>query len=759
MNPAGQIPAESSPANLSAIRRHFEISLYFLLLTGVLTLVSTGKLDLMTMFVLPAAMLYKGYRWWHGKGPEISNHAASWLTVAYFVFFPFDLWIVSRILASGAQNPGLYAALLATVHLMLFATMVRLYSATTTRDYLFLTLMGFSSMLAAAILTVDTVFLAFFFVFLGLAVSTFVALEMWRSAQGAVTRPMESGTSVANKLHNALGIASIGIALGSLVVGAVIFLILPRFSGGYMSSLTMQPTMMSGFSDDVELGEIGQIKKNSMVVMRVTVDGGLEAAHGAHWRGVALTRFDGKRWYNEPHEPTTIMPPIDGGWFHLNPEDPASRKYGIPIHYTVLLEPIGSTALFFANEPETVRGRFSEDGGRTAFGQRHSYLLEDFTGSIFNPYHAFTRMQYEANSFVPTPPPAAVRGAGTNYPATIRDTYLQLPTLDPRIPELARQITLHDSNPYDKARSIEAYLHTHYGYTLDLTGAPQSDPLSYFLFQRRAGHCEYFAASMAVMLRALGIPSRYVNGFQTGEYNDVAGDLVVRASDAHSWVEAYFPGFGWLTFDPTPPSNDERALGIMARLSHYWDWFQLVWSEWVVNYDFLHQVTVAQNLGRFSRDWVDRVRTDFTDARRHATDKMRYWQDLISRSPVGRTAFFACFGAFVLGVLILRPEVRRRLLVLWRTRLVPAREMTPNLATLQYIELLHVLGRFGIRKTPGQTPMEFAMSLPDGNLTDPVRELTSIYQAARYGGKPSDPQRASSLIQNVQQFLRARKKK
>ena len=289
MNPAGQIPAETMPAHLSAIRRHFEISLYFLLLTGVLTLVSTGKLDLFTMFALPAAMLYKGYRWWHGKGPEISNRAASWLTIAYFVFFPFDLWIISRMLAAGAQNPGLYAALLATVHLMLFATVVRLYSATKTRDYLFLTLMGFSSMLAAAILTVDTVFLAFFFVFLGLAVSTFVALEMWRSAQGAVTRPIESGSSAASHLHNALGVTSAGIALGSLVVGAVIFLILPRFSGGYMSGLTMQPTMISGFSDDVELGEIGEIKKNSMVVMRVTVDGGLDVAHGVGWRGVALT--------------------------------------------------------------------------------------------------------------------------------------------------------------------------------------------------------------------------------------------------------------------------------------------------------------------------------------------------------------------------------------------------------------------------------------------------------------------------------------
>src|ERR1035438_709721 len=106
---------------------------------------------------------------------------------------------------------------------------------------------------------------------------------------------MESGTNAANHLHNALGITSAIIALGSLAVGAVIFLILPRFSSGYMSGLNMQPTMISGFSDSVELGEIGEIKKNSAVVMRVTVDGGMAAAHGVRWRGVALTKFDGKR--------------------------------------------------------------------------------------------------------------------------------------------------------------------------------------------------------------------------------------------------------------------------------------------------------------------------------------------------------------------------------------------------------------------------------------------------------------------------------
>jgi hypothetical protein len=755
MDPAGKISANPNPGHLSALRRHFEISLYFLLLTGVLTLVSTGKLDLVTTLALPVAMLFKGYRWWHGKGPEISNRAATWLTVAYFIFFPLDLWIISRMLAAGSQSPGLYAALLATVHLMLFATIVRLYSASTTRDYLFLTMMGFTSMLAAAILTVDTVFLAFFFIFLGLAISTFVGLEMWRSAEGTVTRPMESGTTAANELHNALGITSVAIAFGSLVIGSVIFLILPRFGGGYVSGLNMQPTLISGFSDDVELGEIGQIKKNSTVVMRVTVDGGITSAQGVHWRGVALTKFDGKRWYNEPHEPTTLSSGVEGGWFRLNSEVADAPKTGRPIHYTVLLEPIGSTALFFANEAESVRGHFSDDTGRAPFGQRRDYLLKDFTGSIFNPYHSYARMEYEANSLLPAPPAAAVRQAGTDYPASIRDTYLQLPRIDSRIPELARQITARDTDPFDKARTMEGYLRSNYGYTLDLSGAPQADPLAYFLFQKRAGHCEYFAAAMTVMLRTQGIPARYINGFQTGEYNDVAGDLVVRASDAHSWVEAYFPGFGWLTFDPTPPSN-EAPPGMLTELSHYWDWFQLQWSEWVINYDFVHQVTVAQSVGRISRDWAERIRAEFSSLRRSMTDEMKRWQDRVSRSPSGRTGFFVIFGLFVFAVLILRPEVRRRFMVMWRTRIVPAREMTPHLATLQYGEMLRILERGGIHKTPEQTPMEFASSLPRGNLTAPVYELTSMYQAARYGGKPADPQHASSLIDRIRAFLRSR---
>ena len=104
------------------------------------------------------------------------------------------------------------------------------------------------------------------------------------------------------------------------------------------------------------------------------------------------------------------------------------------------------------------------------------------------------------------------------------------------------------------------------------------------------------------MLRAAGVPSRYVTGFLPGEYNDMAGDYMVRASDAHSWVEVYFPGYGWIPFDPTPPGA-LRSGGFFDRLSQYVDWLQYTWGEWVVNYDFSHQLILTHALQHSSRDW------------------------------------------------------------------------------------------------------------------------------------------------------------
>jgi protein-glutamine gamma-glutamyltransferase len=743
--------ARATAPPVAAVQRYFEISLYLLVSTGVISIISTGKLDRVSLFLPPIALVYKGIRLWRGRGPEISHAVATWLVLAYFLVFPADLWFFSRGLAEGAPNPTLYSALLAAIHLLLFAIIVRLFSARTNRDYGFLAVLAVAAMLASAILTVETGFLVALAIFLVLAVSTFVALEIRRGAMGAVSPPVEPGTPLARQLTRALGLTSILVAVGALVLGTGIFFLIPRFTAGYLSALNLQPSAMTGFSDDVALGEIGRIKKNTAVVMRVRIEGDPARAADVHWRGIVLTNFDGKRWFTPAHFQTFLGPDATGDY--LMNRQPLPRGEYATLRYTVLMEPLATDALFVVAEPVQLRGRFGADSG---YQQRRISLIVDETGSLFNPFRNYTKIRYQAMSTIPMIKPAELRKASSFYPEEILSTYLQLPRLDPRIKKLADEITAKSTNEYDKAANVERYLKTRYGYTLDLTGYPADDPLPYFLFVRRAGHCEYFAAAMTVMLRAEGIPARYVTGFLPGEYNDLGGDYVVRESDAHAWVEVYFPGHGWLTFDPTPADPNAKHGGIAERLGMYWDWFQFVWSEWVVNYDFVHQMTLAQNLHRSSRDWSDRIR-DYS--RKKEDQAMRFLLALdrrVEKSPYLLPAILV----FLIGLLIYvrGGSMIRYIVARWRLRAGHTGDLSAPLAAFEYREMLRLLERRGWKKAESQTALEFAASIPEMEIAAPVAELTELYQSARFGAHVARLEQISAVLRSIREMLRTRKR-
>jgi len=152
---------------------------------------------------------------------------------------------------------------------------------------------------------------------------------------------------------------------------------------------------------------------------------------------------------------------------------------------------------------------------------------------------------------------------------------------------------------------LQEYLRDHYRYTLHLPATVQKDPLANFLFERKEGHCEYFASAMAVMLRGLGIPARVVNGFRGGEFNDLSGQYLVRARDAHSWVEAYFPRHGWVSFDPTPASSLPLSKGGWNRVSLYLDAMTSFWRKWIVETTISHTNVPWARKGRV-RARVDR---------------------------------------------------------------------------------------------------------------------------------------------------------
>ena len=732
--------------------RFFRTSLSLLILTSVLTLVSTGKLDILTIVVGPLAALYKGYRWWHGRPAELSPRAATWWVVAYLAFLPVDIFFLSRFFVGSSSNPPLYAALLAAVHFLIYVTLVRFYSAVSDRDATFLAMLSFAGILAAAVLTVDTTFLVFFFVFLLFGVATFVGMELRRGAVGAVTPAPNLQPERDRRLTRALSFAALTVALGAIVLGSGLFFFFPRFNAGYLGHASFSPALMTGFSENVELGQIGEIKKNSSVLMRVQTGRPL-GYDRLRWRGIALTTFDGKRWTSAERGSQTLSPSLDG-WIYT--ADPAQKTDapGPGILYTVYLEPLATDAIFVPGKVISLKGNFTGDGGNSFSAMRRSYIFRDSTGTLLNPFHNYGALRYAGFSRLPALNAVKLREASTNYSSDVSETYLQLPAqLDRRIPELAREITKNAKTPFDKALVMESYLRDRFTYTLNLTGKPGEDPLAHFLFETRAGHCEYFASAMTIMLRTLGIPAREVNGFLPGEYNDLGGDYIVRASDAHSWVEVYFPGNEWQVFDPTPAAP-ESAGNFLSRLGQYADWLQITWSEWVIGYDFAHQLVLAQNLQRTSKSWSETARDWFRMKQRASRKWMKSWQ--FQHGAVG-----FLLPVFLVALLValrfnLFAELVRRVRLFLQLRGARSAQSNPQLASRLYGELLRILARRGFLRVESQTPFEFATAVSSPNLAPPVREFTQIYAHARFGGAPCDTTRLRQLLDQIRSALRAR---
>jgi hypothetical protein len=209
---------------------------------------------------------------------------------------------------------------------------------------------------------------------------------------------------------------------------------------------------------------------------------------------------------------------------------------------------------------------------------------------------------YEVLSVADLPAPAALRDARSGFSPAQR-FYTQLPDLPARVGNLADSLTQGLDNNYDRVIAINDFLHTEFVYTLDLPRSARQATLEYFLFERGEGHCEYFSTAMVVLLRSLGIHAREVNGFLGGQWNDFGQYLAVTQNEAHSWVEVWFPGHGWLQFDPTPGGTGTST----AVTSWLWpgrflfDGLQHRWNKWVLDYDMESQSGLYQRISDLLR--------------------------------------------------------------------------------------------------------------------------------------------------------------
>ena len=160
---------------------------------------------------------------------------------------------------------------------------------------------------------------------------------------------------------------------------------------------------------------------------------------------------------------------------------------------------------------------------------------------------------YTVASAISTATVQQLRAAGEDYPDWVRQRYLQLPrSVSRRSINLAHAAAGGATSAYDKAAALETYLRDTFTYSTHVANVPaEQDWVDFFLFDSKQGYCDYFATTMVVLLRAQGVPARVASGFAPGDFDLGTGISIVRENHAHTWVEAYFPGYGWITFEPS----------------------------------------------------------------------------------------------------------------------------------------------------------------------------------------------------------------
>ncbi|GMV39462.1 MAG: hypothetical protein AMXMBFR64_11780 [Myxococcales bacterium] len=521
------------------------------------------------------------------------------------------------------------------------------------------------------------------------------------------------------------------LAVLIFISSSVIFFIFPRIGFGFFMNQGRRGQQVAGFSSRVELGNFGRIKDNPKVVMRVEVPGG-GPGQPPRLRGISFDHYDGRVWSRQVTQRTQDELPAgrhDERRVTVNGvvEEPARS-----VVYDIWLEPLDMDINAIFGEPRLRAIVVDQSFIQTLQGRSRQFYQDDPSGDVTFTGPRDSTLKYRALSDVPAKEPPGVRLTGTDYPAMIRVAYLQLPALRPEVAALAREVTAEAATPFDKARAIEDHLRSNYTYSLAGDQDPD-DPLHDFLFGKRHGHCEYFATAMVVLLRSVGVPARMANGFHGGAWNAFGRYWEIRQGDAHAWAEAYFPGVGWLTFEPTPPGGatwpaDE---GFLAAIGHWFDSLKLQWYKWIVEYDLEKQVEVFRAIGRQLAALGAGLFPGLGggDEDSQGVGLRAALKDIVN----ARTG--AGLGLLLGGSLL-------AWFVVWLLRRPRSRGGRRDVARARraYLRLLALARRSGVEVGASTTPDEVVARLREQE--HPGAEAAGVvvdaYQAVRYGGGPWD---------------------
>lgn len=653
---------------------YFKAATYLLVMSAFISLALTGEIESPYIMVIALGM---------AGGIMQERFDLSLLSrVIVMVSVPFllaDFFIISKDI------------LLAFTHLLILLTSARLLSLRTDSDYSQLYLLTFFDLLAASALTINFSF-AFTFT-LYLVSATWVLLLFHIKREVEVKEEVEINRRELDSTVNLrffLGIG--GIAVFSLVITLAIFFILPRVGIGLFSKKPGKVLKTSGFADKVDFGSIGPVTLDPTTVMRVELPELGIGMGSVYLRGGVLGSFNGVTWEKERSGREAVKK--EGADFII------SEGTHPLVRQEIILDPIDSNVIFGMARVMRLSGRFT-------------VLFTDGSDSVYLPGNPASRFQYTAYSDISTPKAQELDADRGSYPPEILSAYTNTPPVSARVKELALTITGNARSRYQKAVAIESYLKKNYSYTLEPKRDESLPPVEDFLFKNREGYCDHFSTAMAVLLREIAIPARLVTGYVTSEWNDLGRFYTVRQSNAHSWVEVYFPSYGWVSFDPTPPAISAEENPVISSVSKYIGYMRLKWDRYIVNFTFQDQVNAAREARRRTESGRESI-LKVIAALRAGIGKV--WIPLL---------FLGAAASFI--YLILSRKWRRG----GKGPLLRKKGTVPF-----YQEMLKILARKGVIKPEGMTPREFArLTLEEkGDAYSGVIDLTELFERVRYGG-------------------------
>lgn len=449
------------------------------------------------------------------------------------------------------------------------------------------------------------------------------------------------------------------------------------------TSLNYQGRMgLVRFGRTMTLG--GGASLSNIVVLEV------EASEPHYWRAVAYDRYTGSGWVNTD-DAVLVLP---SGKSALSP-----APYGMQeaFTHTVRMREGGEELLFYAGQP--VQSSRSAQASLSFVPVAGREPATDI--SMLSALRILGRNDsYTIESLVSRATVGQLRAAGTDYPDWVSARYLQLPpTLPKRVRDLGQQLAAEAAVPYDQAEAIQNYLRRiPYDRTIG-PPPPGSDPIDWFLFDNRRGFCDYYASAMVLMLRAAGIPARISQGYAVGQYDAPSRSYQVRQLDAHAWPEVYFPGYGWIEFEPTSsqPMITRPAGSDLPFLP---------------GLDVMLETVRTEEEDKYGPDEVEAADEDIVDI---TLGQSRPW--------------YQRYGRLLLGLLLLVVAAVGGIVGWWHLSLRGL-----GLAARAYEQMRRLGGLMGVPLEAHQTPVEYGESLADVLVQsqEDLRRLVAAYVKQRF---------------------------